>query len=91
MILWTGFGVLSADLEVMEDMLTEFTPRHCYLCDKEMGIFYNWHDYTYKYYGMDKRIKKYNMLYFCSWTCYRRYLNERNRQNKLNNFPKEVH
>lgn len=59
--------------------------KYCELCNKEISMFYNYNDYKYKI-SKNKDIK-----YFCSWTCYRRYLNERNRQNKLDNLPKEVH
>lgn len=56
----------------------------CKLCNKEISDFYDYTNYKYKI------IKSRDVKYFCSWTCYRRYLNERNRQDKLNNLPKEV-
>lgn len=59
--------------------------KYCELCNKEISRFYDYNDYRYKV------IKPRDVKYFCSWTCYRRYLNERNRQDKLNNLPKEVH
>lgn len=63
----------------------------CEFCKEEIGTDYNFSEYAYTYKIYLQDIQKYNKIYFCSWTCYRRYLNERNRQDKLNNLPKEVH
>ena len=66
--------------------------KHCIFCDGEIGdLFYHFDDYVYKLKVYNQKTKKCTTIYFCSWTCYRRYLNERKRQNKFNNFSNEVY
>lgn len=64
----------------------------CEICKKSIcELQYDLTDYVYKYRKYIPETTKYEMLYFCSYKCYKEYINERNRQDKLNNIPKEVH
>ena len=57
----------------------------CHKCGADIDKWYNLRDYAYKFDTGKRR------LLFCSWTCYRSFKNERNRQNKHYYLPNETH
>lgn len=66
--------------------------KKCQICKNSIcELQYDFNDYVYKCREHIPKTTKYEILYFCSYKCYKEYLNERNRQDKLNNLPKEVH
>lgn len=72
------FGITMEELEESrrEDKNNTYD-KFCACCKAKIGRDYNFSDYVYKFNEYSQKDRDYVVRFFCSWTCYRKYLKER--------------
>ena len=72
------FGITMKELEESRQEKKNTYDKVCACCKSTIGRDYDFSNYVYKLNEYSQKNKDYEIKFFCSWNCYRKYLKEKN-------------